>query len=124
MTVKLCLSLIALCCFSPALLAATAYQWEKPDWVSEPVVPKDNPMSAAKVALGRYLFYDKRLSADNKMACATCHKQDKAFTDGKALSAGVNGEDGVRSAMSLANLAYLLFSLGQIPTKNTWKRNC
>jgi cytochrome c peroxidase len=74
--------------------------------------------------MGRYLFYDKRLSADNKMACATCHKQDKAFTDGKALSAGVNGEDGVRSAMSLANLAYLLFSLGQIPTKNTWKRNC
>lgn len=106
MTVKSWLSMIALLCVSP-VWGASVYQWEKPDWVPEPVVPNDNPMSAAKVELGRHLFYDKRLSADNKMACATCHNQDKAFTDGKALSAGVNGEDGVRSAMSLANLAYL-----------------
>lgn len=86
---------------------ATAYRWDKPDWVPDPVVPKDNPMSAAKVELGRHLFYDKRLSLDKKMACATCHQQDKAFTDGKALSPGVNGENGVRSAMMLANVAYL-----------------
>ena len=87
--------------------AATVYRWDKPDWVPDPVVPKDNPMSAAKAELGRHLFYDTRLSLNRKMACASCHQQDKAFTDGKALSPGVNGADGVRSAMMLANVAYL-----------------
>jgi cytochrome c peroxidase len=86
---------------------AAPYRWNKPAWVPEPVVPLDNPMSVAKVELGRHLFYDKRLSANNTMACASCHKQELAFTDGKALSPGVNGENGVRSAMSLANVAYL-----------------
>lgn len=86
---------------------STAYRWDKPSWVPDPVVPKDNPMSEAKVELGRHLFYDKRLSSNKTMACATCHKQEKAFTDGKALSPGVNGVDGVRSAMMLANVAYL-----------------
>ncbi len=86
---------------------STAYRWNKPAWVPDPVVPKDNPMSEAKVELGRHLFYDKRLSLNNTMACATCHQQAKAFTDGKPLSPGVNGVDGVRSAMMLANVAYL-----------------
>ena len=95
---------------APALLGASrvaVYHWDKPDWVPEPVVPHDNPMSAEKVELGRLLFYDKQLSANNEMACATCHIQEKGFTDGKALSPGVNGEEGVRNAMSLVNLAYL-----------------
>jgi cytochrome c peroxidase len=64
-------------------------------------------MSVAKVELGRHLFYDPRLSADYSLTCASCHEQARAFTDGKALSRGVNGEPGVRSAMSLANVAYL-----------------
>ncbi|MDD2700987.1 MAG: di-heme enzyme [Sideroxydans sp.] len=85
----------------------SAWQWDKPDWVPDPVVPADNPMSAAKVELGRHLFYDKRLSADLTMSCASCHIQAKAFTDGKALSPGVDKKDGVRSAMMLANVAYL-----------------
>jgi cytochrome c peroxidase len=64
-------------------------------------------MSAAKVELGRHLFYDKRLSSTQTLACASCHIQAKAFTDGQALSPGVNGLNGVRSAMMLANVAYL-----------------
>ena len=92
---------------SSGVVHAESWQWNKPSWVPDPVVPKDNPMSAAKVELGRHLFYDKRLSSNNSMACATCHVQAKAFTDGNALSPGVNGKDGVRSAMMLANLAYL-----------------
>jgi cytochrome c peroxidase len=75
--------------------------------VPPPVVPADNPMTADKVALGRHLFYDKRLSADGTMACASCHEQARAFTDGKAVSTGVTGQVGARSAMSLANVAYL-----------------
>lgn len=86
---------------------STAYRWSKPDWVPDPIVPADNPMSVAKVELGRHLFYDKRLSLDKTMACASCHKQEKAFTDGLARSPGVDKTDGVRSAMMLANVAYL-----------------
>jgi len=45
------------------------FQWNKPDWAPTPVVPADNPMNNAKVALGRLLFYDKRLSIDETMSC-------------------------------------------------------
>jgi len=83
------------------------YDWGLPDWVPLPVVPPDNPITKEKVELGRYLFYDRRLSADNTMSCATCHQQDKAFTDGKPLSKGITGQEAKRSAMSLANVAYL-----------------
>jgi cytochrome c peroxidase len=100
----------------------TAYRWNKPDWVPDPVVPADNPMSVAKVELGRYLFYDKRLSADNSMACSTCHIQSRAFTDGKALSPGVDGRDGVRSAMMLANVAYLPVLTWANPTQKQLER--
>jgi cytochrome c peroxidase len=87
--------------------AAPAWQWPLPAWVPPPAVPGDNPMTTAKVELGRHLFYDRRLSADGTMACANCHEQTRAFTDGKAVATGVTGEAGVRSAMSLANVAYL-----------------
>jgi cytochrome c peroxidase len=78
-----------------------------PAWVPAPVVPADNPMTPAKITLGRHLFHDRRLSVDGTMACATCHEQARAFTDGKAVSEGVTGQSGSRSAMSLANVAYL-----------------
>lgn len=87
--------------------SSQVFHWDLPEWVPRPVVPADNPMSAAKVELGRHLFYDQRLSADNSLSCASCHHQDKAFTDGRSLSEGVTQEKGTRSAMSLANVAYL-----------------
>jgi cytochrome c peroxidase len=83
------------------------FHWDLPAWVPRPVVPADNPMSAAKVELGRHLFYDQHLSANNSMSCATCHHQDKAFTDGLAVAEGITGAKGARSAMALANVAYL-----------------
>jgi cytochrome c peroxidase len=58
----------------------------------------------ARVDLGRHLFYDKRLSANNQQSCATCHRQDLAFTDGKAHAIGSTGQQHPRSAMSLVNL--------------------
>ncbi len=88
-------------------LRTEAYQWDLPKWAPEPIVPPDNPMSREKVELGRHLFYDKRLSSDASMSCATCHQQEKAFTDGKARSEGIDGTLGGRSAMSLANAGYL-----------------
>ena len=69
-------------------------------------MPADNPMSAAKVDLGRHLFYDLRLSGNAEQSCATCHQQDKAFTDGMTTSVGSTGEDHPRNSMSLVNVAY------------------
>lgn len=83
------------------------YHWQLPAWAPIPIEPAGNLMSEAKVELGRHLFYDKRLSADQSMSCATCHKQDKAFTDGLTVATGITGQKGSRSAMSLANVAYL-----------------
>jgi cytochrome c peroxidase len=71
-----------------------------------PAVPADNPMSAAKVALGRRLFYDRRVSGTGSFACATCHQQRRAFTDGLARAVGSMGEEHRRSTMSLTNVAY------------------
>jgi cytochrome c peroxidase len=88
-------------------VAAQTYKWDIPAWVPLPVVPDDNPMTDKKVELGRHLFYDKRLSADQTMSCATCHHQDKAFTDGRQFAKGISGQQAIRNAMSLTNVAYL-----------------
>ncbi len=69
-------------------------------------MPADNPMTAAKVELGRHLFYDRRLSANRTVSCASCHRQELAFTDGRARAVGSTGELHRRGAMSLANVAY------------------
>jgi cytochrome c peroxidase len=82
------------------------YVWHLPKGFPEPIVPADNPMSIDKAELGRHLFYDKRLSGNETQACASCHKQDLAFTDGRATGLGSTGESHVRGSMSLANVAY------------------
>jgi cytochrome c peroxidase len=82
------------------------YEWNLPKGFPEPLVPPDNPMTAPKVELGRHLFYDKRMSFNGKSSCATCHRQELAFTDGRAVSVGTTGELHPRNAMSLVNVAY------------------
>lgn len=78
-----------------------------PPGFPEPIVPDDNPLTGPKIALGRRLFYDKRLSENGRQSCATCHEQVRAFTDGRAQSVGSTGQVHPRSSMSLANVAYL-----------------
>jgi cytochrome c peroxidase len=70
--------------------------------------PSNNPYSAAKAELGRYLYFDTRLSADNTVSCATCHDPKFAFTDGAAVSTGIKGQKGGRSAPTVINRAYAL----------------
>jgi len=82
------------------------YQWQIAPNAPLPDVPIDNPMSDIKVELGRRLFYDTRLSANNTMSCATCHIQALAFTDGKARAVGATGAVHPRSSMTLVNVAY------------------
>jgi cytochrome c peroxidase len=73
-------------------------------------IPKDNPMTDSKVALGRELFFDKRLSADGSLSCSTCHEPRFGFTDGKPIAEGINGRKGTRSAPTLLNA---MFNAGQ-----------
>jgi cytochrome c peroxidase len=82
------------------------WQWRLPSHFPVPKVPADNPMSLEKVDLGRHLFYDTRLSGNGTFACASCHHQDKAFTDGLTVSVGSTGQAHPRSAQALANAAY------------------
>lgn len=101
--------------FAGAIAAAAAalagtpsqWQWDLPQGVKPPPVPNDNPMSAAKVELGRRLFYDADLSIDGTTSCGTCHEQHRAFTDSNRTHGGVRGAMGRRNVMPLANVGYL-----------------
>lgn len=80
--------------------------WDLPSYVPVPRVPADNPMSEAKFELGRHLFYDKRLSGNGTLACASCHLQDYAFTDRRPVSPGSTGEQTPRNAPTTVNAAW------------------
>ena len=82
------------------------YKWPIPKDYPKPQVPIDNPMSEAKVKLGRFLFYDKNLSANQTQSCATCHQQDKAFSESLAVSIGSTGQSHRRNSLALVNIAY------------------
>lgn len=84
----------------------TPYKLQVPSWLSQPIIPADNPMTVEGVALGRRLFYDPILSMNGQMSCGTCHQQSKAFTDGNAFSLGVRGLPSKRNTMSIVNLAF------------------
>ena len=71
------------------------------------VEPSDNPVTDAGATLGRVLFYDKKLSLNNSTACATCHKQELAFSDNKRLSEGFMQGLTRRHSMGLTNAAYI-----------------
>lgn len=86
--------------------SGAAFAWNLPPGFPVPVTPADNPMSEAKVTLGRRLFYDKRLSGNQTQSCASCHEQKLAFSDGRARGLGSTGQAHPRSPMPLVNLAY------------------
>jgi cytochrome c peroxidase len=106
--------LLAACCLiaahgaadARAAAAAPAYEWRLPPGFPRPQVPPDNPMSTAKVELGRRLFHEARLSSTGGYACASCHRPELAFTDGRSRALGATGETVKHGAMSLVNVAY------------------
>ena len=69
-------------------------------------IPEDNPLTVDGVQLGHFLFYDPILSKDSSMSCSSCHLPEGSFTDNLALSPGVDGLEGKRSAMSLINAGF------------------
>lgn len=90
--------------------APTALQVDYPQWVNiyldEIPIPADNPLTEEGVALGRMLFYEKKLSADGTQSCATCHRQENAFSDPERFSKGIDGSLGTRNAMAIINLGW------------------
>lgn len=86
--------------------APRKYRWELPPGFPKPNVPKSNPMSDAKVAVGRRLFYDRRLSGNGTQSCGSCHRQELAFTDGRGQAVGSTGQVHPRGAQSLFNVVY------------------
>mgnify|MGYP001815170280 FL=1 len=97
---------LAGCGASDAASGPEEWVWDLPENIVPPRVPDDNPMSVPKVELGRFLFYDTRLSGNETQSCASCHKQELAFTDGLALAEGSTGEIHPRNSMMIANSGY------------------
>lgn len=84
----------------------TPYSLIKPTHFPNMVIPDDNPLTKEGVELGRYLFYEKRLSGDNTMSCATCHMPQNGFSDANQFSVGIDGITGTRQSMALVNLGW------------------
>lgn len=96
-----------------------AVDLELPPHFPAPVVPASNPLTSASIELGRYLFYDQRLSVNQAIACASCHRPERAFADDLPVSLGATGEPGVLNAPTLSNAIYahpLTWSHGSIAT--------
>ena len=91
-----------------SLYNPTPYTINRPQGFPEMIIPADNPMTVEGIALGRKLFYEKRLSGDNTMSCATCHVQAPfSFTDNATrFSTGIDGFEGNRNAMAIINLGW------------------
>lgn len=90
-----------------AIARAEPYPWRLPDWMPPPPVPAANPMSPAKVELGRHLFFDSRLSGPAYLTCGHCHHAEHGFTDFRPFSFGMSGETHPRNTPGLANVGYL-----------------
>jgi cytochrome c peroxidase len=69
-------------------------------------VPEENPLTEEKIAQGRRLFFDRRLSRDGSLSCSSCHDPKRAFSDGRAVAVGVKGRKGNRNAPALINRGY------------------
>lgn len=107
MPTKRWISLVMLACFTSAFAAQGEYRLRLPLGLSEQAlnIPKDNPLTEEKVALGKQLFFDRRLSADGTVSCATCHDPQQAFTDGRPRSVGPKGRKTSRNSPTLINRA-------------------
>jgi cytochrome c peroxidase len=103
----LLVGLAAISCFT--MNQAEAQSTSEKRMVSMPKTvpaPKENLPTPEKIALGKQLFFDPRLSGDNTMSCATCHRPDKAFSDGLPQAKGAKGKTLQRKTPSLLNVGF------------------
>ena len=84
----------------------TPYEFKMSATFPIPDLPRDNPLTVERVELGNKLFFDKRVSVNDRQSCADCHLPDKAFTDGRRTARGAEDDLGTRNSMPLLNLAW------------------
>jgi cytochrome c peroxidase len=92
-----------------ASVAATPHAkgpWDLPPGVPAPHVPDPASLTPERIALGRHLFFDTRLSGNGTQSCGTCHRREFAFTDTRPRAIGATGAVHSRGSMSLVNVAY------------------
>ena len=82
--------------------------------------PRNNRQSSEKIELGRKLFFDKRLSRDGSVSCATCHDPDKGFADGKVVSEGIGGKKGPRNSPTVLNAVFNEFQFWDGRVETLW----
>ncbi len=106
----LTLSLLMLHCTGdgepPAEPSAQPPAWPEIAGYEEMVVPADNPLTEAKVALGKQLYYDERLSGDGNRSCYGCHLKEHGLTDGRATALGAFDKQLTRAAPTMWNVGY------------------
>ena len=100
-------------CIGTVSIASKGLAWVPPDkqpaGLPEVKEPADNPSTAAKISLGKQLFFDKRLSVDNTVSCASCHDPKKGWSNNDATAVGIEGKRGGRSSPTVINSAYSKF---------------
>jgi len=104
-------SILFIACDSTTTVTDTSSQsnefdWDLPNGIYAPRVPDNNPITDEKVELGRFLFYDTRLSANQTQSCSSCHLQKFAFADHNSVGIGSTGEHSLRNPNSLTNTGY------------------
>ena len=97
---------------------ATPYDLVIPPFFPPMDIPADNPLTEEAVELGRFLFWDVKLSGNNTMSCGTCHIPEHGFSDPEQFSTGITGAVGTRQSMPLINLGWApnFFWDGRAPT--------
>lgn len=91
---------------TPPVMVVTPYEFDLPEGVLIPDIPIEKALSQERIALGKKLFYDVRLSRDNTISCASCHLQKEGFADHHPISIGIEGRIGFRNSPTLVNVAY------------------
>ncbi|MBM4092279.1 MAG: cytochrome-c peroxidase [Planctomycetes bacterium] len=90
----------------PTATVGTPFEIKPPVGLGPVPIPADNPVTAEKIALGKMLYFDKRLSKDGTISCATCHDPAMAWTEHEATSTGINGQVGGANSPTVINAAY------------------
>ncbi len=90
-------------------MAAADLELKSPLGLPKMRIPADNPLTAEKVALGKQLYFDPRLSGDNTVSCASCHDPKQGWSNGQRFATGVRDQQGGRSAPTIVNAGYGYF---------------
>lgn len=85
---------------------ALADEFPVPSGLKALRIPDDNPITAEKVALGKQLYFDKRLSRDDTVSCASCHDPQKGWSNGEKFATGIRKQVGGRNSPTIINAAY------------------